>query len=201
AGARNDDLNAPPDDTGEALDLKPARLTTTFGLGKSLFDDRFGLTAERPDALIDLPRFAGDELDPDRSGGDLCVQACADDPHVVFHAVRNLARLARGVAVMRWSQLGFGRTSSTSRAQATPRNLMGFKDGTNNIKREDAAGPDKPIGVSEPGWLRGGPYLVARRIRMLIEVWDRSTLSDQERTIGRTKDEGAPIGTSREFDE
>ena len=65
------------------------------------------------------------------------MQACADDPQVAFHAVRNLARLGRGGVVMRWSQLGFGRTSSTSRAQDTPRNLMGFKDGTNNIKLED----------------------------------------------------------------
>jgi len=200
AGPRNEDLYAPPDDTGEALGLEPARLTITLGFGKSLFDERFGLAAKRPGALVDLPAFAGDELDPERSGGDLCVQACADDPQVVFHAVRNLARLARGVAVMRWSQLGFGRTSSTSRAQATPRNLMGFKDGTNNIKLEDTAALDKNVWVREPDWLRGGSYLVARRIRMLIEVWDRSTLSDQEKTFGRTKEEGAPIGARREFD-
>jgi deferrochelatase/peroxidase EfeB len=201
AGALNANGDAPPDDTGEALGLKPSRLTITMGFGKSLFDGRFGLAAKRPDALIDLPPFAGDELDPERSGGDLCVQACADDPQVVFHAVRNLARLGRGVAVMRWSQLGFGRTSATSRAQATPRNLMGFKDGTNNIKGEDKAALEKHVWVSDPDWLRGGSYLVTRRIRMLIEVWDRSPLADQERTFGRTKEEGAPLGKRREFDE
>ena len=65
------------------------------------------------------------------------MQACADDPQVAFHAVRNLARIGRGIVVMRWSQLGFGRTSSTSTAQETPRNLMGFKDGTNNITAEE----------------------------------------------------------------
>jgi deferrochelatase/peroxidase EfeB len=193
---------APPDDTGEALGLGPARLTLTFGFGPTLFD-RFGLSAQRPAALRQLPSFAGDALDPQRSGGDLCVQACADDPQVAFHAVRNLARLGRGVVVIRWSQLGFGRTSSTIRAQVTPRNLLGFKDGTNNIKLEDEDALREHVWVGppdEPGWLRDGSYLVARRIRMLIEVWDRSTLQDQERTIGRTKAEGAPLGSQHEFD-
>jgi deferrochelatase/peroxidase EfeB len=196
---------APPDDTGEALDLTPAHLTVTFGFGPSLFDDRFGLAAHRPAALAKLPPLPGDELDAGRSDGDLCVQACANDPQVAFHAVRNLARIGRGVVTVRWSQLGFGRTSTTSRAQATPRNLMGFKDGTANIKLEDDGelarhvwvGGDRP---GEPDWLRGGSYLVARRIRMLIEVWDRAPLKTQEETIGRTKVLGAPLGGRDEFE-
>jgi deferrochelatase/peroxidase EfeB len=196
---------APPADTGEALGLTPARLTVTFGLGPSLFDDRFGLASSRPEPLRDLPALPGDELDPGRSGGDLCVQACADDPQVAFHAVRNLARIGRGAVTVRWSQLGFGRTSSTSRAQATPRNLLGFKDGTRNLKAEDSADLSRHVWVaadraSEPPWLRGGTYLVARRIRMLIEVWDRSSLGDQEQTIGRHKASGAPLGGREEFD-
>jgi deferrochelatase/peroxidase EfeB len=196
---------APPADTGEALGLTPARLTVTFGLGPSLFDDRFGLAASRPEPLRDLPALPGDELDPDRSGGDLCVQACADDPQVAFHAVRNLARIGRGAVTVRWSQLGFGRTSSTSRAQATPRNLLGFKDGTRNLKAEDTAELARHVWVAgdragEPAWLRGGSYLVARRIRMLIEVWDRASLGDQEQTIGRHKASGAPLGGREEFD-
>jgi deferrochelatase/peroxidase EfeB len=196
---------APPADTGEALGLTPARLTVTFGLGPSLFDGRFGLAASRPDPLRDLPALPGDELDPGRSGGDLCVQACADDPQVAFHAVRNLARIGRGAVTVRWSQLGFGRTSSTSRAQATPRNLLGFKDGTRNLKAEDTADLARHVWVAgdragEPAWLRGGTYLVARRIRMLIEVWDRASLGDQEQTIGRHKASGAPLGGREEFD-
>jgi len=196
---------APPADTGEALGLTPARLTVTFGLGPSLFDDRFGLASSRPQPLRDLPALPGDELDPGRSGGDLCVQACADDPQVAFHAVRNLARIGRGAVTVRWSQLGFGRTSSTSRAQATPRNLMGFKDGTRNLKAEDSADLARHVWVAgdrpgEPAWLHGGTYLVARRIRMLIEVWDRTSLGDQEQTIGRHKASGAPLGGREEFD-
>ena len=48
--------------------------------------------------------------------------------------------------------------------------------------------------------MRGGTYMVARRVRMLIEVWDRSSLGDQEATFGRHKASGAPIGRRGEFD-
>jgi deferrochelatase/peroxidase EfeB len=200
----NHEALAPPQDTGEALGLTPAHLTVTFGLGPSLFDERFGLAARRPAPLRTLPALPGDELDPARSGGDLCIQACADDPQVAFHAVRNLARIGRGAVTVRWSQLGFGRTASTSRAQATPRNLMGFKDGTRNLKAEDPDALARHVWVAsdrpgEPAWLRDGTYLVARRIRMLIEVWDRTSLGDQEQTIGRHKASGAPLGERHEF--
>jgi deferrochelatase/peroxidase EfeB len=205
AGPHNNSQPAPPDDTGEALGLPPSRLTVTLGLGPSLFDTHrgLGLASKRPAVLRDLPHLPGDALDPDRSGGDLCVQACADDPQVDFHAVRNLARLGRGSVVMRWCQLGFGRTSTTSRAQSTPRNLMGFKDGTNNIRAEDTAEMNRHVWVGpsdSPAWMRGGTYLVARRIRMHIEAWDRAALEEQEQTIGRAKESGAPLGARAEFD-
>jgi deferrochelatase/peroxidase EfeB len=193
----------PPIDTGEALGLPAADLTITVGFGPSLFDDRFGLAAKRPAALAPIPALPGDTLDPDRSGGDLGVQACADDPQVAFHAIRNFARLARGVAVLRWSQLGFGRTSSTSTAQDTPRNLLGFKDGTNNIKAENTDEMDRFVWVGAEGdqpWMRGGSYLVARRIRMLIESWDTDYLADQEAVFGRFKNSGAPLTGRHEFD-
>jgi deferrochelatase/peroxidase EfeB len=194
---------APPVDTGEALGLEPAQLTITVGFGPSLFDDRFGLARRRPAALADLPRFPGDVLDPNRSGGDLCVQACANDPQVAFHVIRNFARIARGTAVMRWSQLGFGRTSTTSTAQARPRNLMGFKDGTNNIKAEDAGDLDRFVWVrneTDQAWMHGGSYLVARRIGMMLESWDADYLVDQESVIGRHKASGAPLTGTHEFD-
>ena len=196
-----------PQDTGEALDLAPGHLTVTIGYGPSLFDDRFGLADRRPAALRDLPAFVGDDLDPARSGGDLVIQACSDDPQVAVHAVRNLVRMGFGVVSVRWSQLGFGRTASTSQAQVTPRNMFGFKDGTANITAEDTAaldehvwvGPDDVPGAA--GWLAGGSYLVARRIRMHIEVWDRTPLMEQEQVIGRGKKVGAPLGRAAELDE
>ncbi|WP_285240610.1 iron uptake transporter deferrochelatase/peroxidase subunit [Pseudarthrobacter sp. MEB009] len=206
-GAVDGPYGAPPEDTGEALDLNAGRLTLTFGFGASLFEKdgvaRFGLDGRRPEALIDLPHFPGDDLDPARSGGDLVVQACADDPQVAVHAIRNLARIGFGRARVRWSQLGFGRTSSTSRAQQTPRNLFGFKDGTNNLKVEDAQLLDEHVWADstrpQDAWLAGGSYLVARRIRMHIEIWDRTSLGEQEGLIGRTKGTGAPLSGGGEF--
>jgi deferrochelatase/peroxidase EfeB len=202
-GAYGGLAEAPPDDTGEALGLKPSRLTLTIGFGPSLFE-RFGLADRRPEALVDLPKFAGDNLDKNRSGGDLCIQACADDPQVAVHAVRNLARIGFGKVVIRWSQLGFGKTSSTTPEAQTPRNLMGFKDGTRNIAGTDTAKLRKHVwvdGKDGPEWMTGGSYLVARRIRMHIETWDRTSLQEQEDVFGRDKGEGAPVGKAKERDE
>ena len=196
-----------PEDTGEALDLAPGHLTVTIGYGPSLFDDRFGLAGRAPEALHDLPAFMGDDLDLATSGGDIVIQACSDDPQVAVHAVRNLVRLGFGVVSVRWSQLGFGRTSSTSRSQVTPRNMFGFKDGTANITSEDTAALDEHVWVAPEdvtgaaAWMAGGTYLVARRIRMHIEVWDRTPLMEQEQIFGRDKRVGAPLGGTDEFEE
>ena len=196
-----------PDDSGEAQGLPPSGLTLTVGFGPTLFMtgdgvDRFGLAARRPYSLVELPVFPGDALDQSISGGDLCVQACANDPQVAVHAVRSLVRLGVGVVRVRWTQLGFGRTSSTSTAQATPRNLLGFKDGTANLKAENGSALEQFVWVGEDdvAWLAGGSYLVTRRIRMLIEDWDQVPAPHQEAVIGRTKTAGAPLGQRKEFD-
>jgi deferrochelatase/peroxidase EfeB len=206
-GAYGGLAEAPPDDTGEALGLRPSRLTLTIGFGPSLFEkygEKFGLTGQRPEALVDLPPFPGDNLEKTRSDGDLCVQACADDPQVAVHAIRNLARIGFGKVAIRWSQLGFGKTSSTTPDAQTPRNLMGFKDGTRNIAGTEPDRLKKFVWVGEgegPAWMTGGSYLVARRIRMNIETWDRTSLQEQEDVFGRDKGEGAPVGKAKERDE
>lgn len=191
-GATGGPAEAPPSDTGEALGLSPSQLTLTVGFGPSLFS-RFGLGASKPAALQDLPHFPGDAIQPEISGGDVCIQSCAHDPQVAVHAIRNLARIGFGVVSVRYAQLGF-----ISRGQTTPRNLLGFKDGTHNLKQEKQLWAQPGDG---PQWMNGGSYLVTRRIRMMIETWDRTSLGEQETIIGRTKGEGAPIGLAREFDE
>jgi deferrochelatase/peroxidase EfeB len=202
--------DSPPTDTGEALGLPAAGLTVTFGFGPTLFEkdgvDRFGLRARQPKALRRLPHFPADNLDLARSDGDLCVQACANDPQVAVHAIRNLARIGFGTVAMRWAQLGFGRTSSTSKAQDTPRNLFGFKDGTANLKSEEPEDVTDFVwvgGGDDPGadWLVGGSYLVARRINMHIETWDRTSLREQEGLVGRDRAHGAPLSGGTEFSE
>ena len=205
AGPPSADPNAPDGDSGDALGLPPSRLTLTFGFGPGLFvkdgKDRYGLASRRPEALADLPRFNGDQLLEARTGGDISVQACADDPQVAFHAVRQLSRLSYGMAALRWAQAGF---SSSPPDESTGRNLMGFKDGTANPVARPTAGvkPDEVvwIGGEGPDWLRGGSYVVVRRIRISLEHWDRTDTEFQEQVIGRRKRSGAPLGSAAEFD-
>lgn len=201
------DAKADPDqpnvESGATVGIGAARLTVTFGFGSSLFEkdgiDRFGLAKQRPEALVDLPRFAGDQLDPQRTGGDLSIQACADDPQVVEYAVRRLAKLATGLAVMRWAQMGF---TGGFKPNETPRNQMGFKDGTINIAANDSVAMDKFVWVGNegPNWLRGGSYMVIRPIRISLEHWDDMKTSFQEESVGRHKHSGAPMGKKAEFD-
>ena len=204
-GQPSSNKQLPPKDTGEAWGYKPNGLTITFGVGKGLFvdadgKDRFGLAAKMPAVLKEgMPSFAGDQLHAAQSDGDLLVQACSNDAQVCVHAIRNLTRIAFGTATLRWSQVGYGRTSSTSVDQETPRNLFGFKDGTNNIKAEDSTDQlNKHLWVQKGDdaaaeWMTGGTYYVARRIRMLAEIWDRLRLIEQEQTMGRDKRYGAPL--------
>jgi deferrochelatase/peroxidase EfeB len=187
---------APPVDTGEAVGSPVSRLTITLGYGPSLFDHRFGLAGRKPSALAQLPPLPNENLDPDYTGGDLCVQACSDDPLVAFHAVRNLARIGMGIVEHNWMELGFGRTSATTASQQTPRNLLGFKDGTRNIKAEQSQLMNDYVWVdpeADQPWLQRGSYLIARKIRIFVENWDRDYLQDQEHVIGRAKVSGAPL--------
>lgn len=209
-GADTGSYDAPPADTGEAEGLGAAHLTVTVGFGRSLFVDehgkpRFGLEGKLPEALIELPHFSGDMVEEQRSGGDIVVQACANDPQVAVHAIRNLSRLGFGTVRVRFSQIGFGRTAKTTQAQQTPRNLFGFKDGTANILAEDADALAKHVWVGKDStdqpWMAGGTYMVARRIRMQIETWDRSALREQENVVGRIKSTGAPLSGGEEFSE
>jgi deferrochelatase/peroxidase EfeB len=194
---------SPKNDSGDAVGLGPARLTLTFGFGPGLFEhdgvDRYKLRQRRPAALVELPPFRNDALEPERTGGDLCVQACADDPQVAFHALRMLTELGRGAVVLRWSQQGF---RSSPAPGSTPRNLLGFKDGTNNLNasNERQMASNVWVGHEGPHWIRAGTYMVVRRIRLRLNHWDAESVEEQERTFGRRKHSGAPLGERDEFD-
>lgn len=198
------DPSLAPADSGANIGLPPAKLTINFGFGPTLFEkngvDRFGLAKQRPAALADLPRFAGDQLIPERSGGDLSVQACGDDAQVLETVIRKMVSLAQGVAQIRWAQTGF---TGAYRATETPRNQMGFKDGTINVPTGNASEMQKFVwsGSEGPDWMRDGTYMVVRPIRIALEHWDKMTLGFQEQTMGRHKLSGAPIGKTHEFDE
>jgi deferrochelatase/peroxidase EfeB len=203
AAPLDNDLSAEAQDSGEAVGLSPHRLTLTFGFGPGLFvtkdgADRYGVAKHRPEALADLPRFNGDQLVAERTGGDLCVQACADDPQVAFHAVRQLSRLAYNSAKLRWAQPGF---LAAQKDKGTPRNLMGFRDGTMNPSITSPAMMNQFVWAGDDaGWMKQGSYLVARPIRIALEHWDRMKLGFQEQVMGRHKDTGAPLGSKNEKD-
>jgi deferrochelatase/peroxidase EfeB len=192
----------PPADTGEALDHGAANLTVTIGYGPSLFRSALGLSDAAPAALRPLPGFTGDQLDLAISDGDIVIQACADDPQVAFHAVHTLARLGLGTIALRAIQSGFGRTSVTTSAQVTERNLMGFKDGTNNLLADDPASLDRYVWIkgSTPSFMEGGTIMVYRRIRTRLELWNATSLTDQQQAVGRYKISGAPLTGTSEHD-
>jgi deferrochelatase/peroxidase EfeB len=187
-------------DTGEALNLGPASLTVTVGLGPRVFGDHYGLSSQRPALLRELKQLPSDALRPEFTGGDLSLQACADDPQVAYHAIRDLARIAKetGTAATRWTVMGFGRASA-GKGQDTPRNLLGFKDGTRNIK-EKADFETFVWARNGPAWQRYGSYQVVRKIQMHIENWDTDRVSNQNDVFGRHKVSGAPLTGFHEFD-
>lgn len=189
----------PHDDTGVALDAGPCGLTVTFGFGRSFFD-RTGMTSQRPESLRPLPQFSADELDPQRSNGDLWVQIGADDGLVAYHALRALQKDARGTARVRWQMNGFNRTPGATPHPMTLRNLMGQRDGTNNPKPSDADFDHRIFVPSSgsPAWMAHGSYAVQRRIRMLLDDWDKQSLHAREEVIGRKVDSGAPLSGGSE---
>lgn len=192
---KGDDSYEAPDpgmmaaDTGESIGMSPSRLTITFGFGAGLFvkdgKDRFGLASRRPAALVDMPDFGPiDQMVEEQTGGDLSIQACAEDPQVAFHAVRQLARIAEGVARIRWVQTGY-------RVNKGDRHLLGFsaeeKDPTMNAPEANSIW----VGDDGPDWMRGGSYVVGRRVRFALEHWDHMPLAYQGKAIGEVKHPGA----------
>lgn len=194
---KKDGSNAllPPSDTGETVGLNPYRLTLTFGVSAS-FLTKLGLEKKRPKLFRDLPAFPKEQLREQYTGGDIVIQACADDEQVAFHAVRNLIRKGRNKVTMKWSQSGF---AAIGDRMETPRNLFGFKDGTANVTTEKDF--DKVVWADSQDWMKNGSYMAVRRIIMHLETWDRTNLQEQENTFGRYKESGAPYGKKNEFDE
>ncbi|MET8058623.1 iron uptake transporter deferrochelatase/peroxidase subunit [Streptomyces microflavus] len=193
--------DGPGHDTGIALDAGPSSLTVTFGFGRTFFA-RTGLTSRLPAALDPLPPFSSDQLDAKRSDGDLWVQIGADDALVAFHALRAVQKESAGTVKVRWQMNGFNRTPGATARPMTARNLMGQIDGTGNPKPADEDFDRRIFVPASPGtpqeWLEGGSYAVVRRIRMLLDDWEKLPVDGQEQVIGRRKADGAPLSGGSE---
>lgn len=182
-------------------DVYPSGLQVAYGVGTSLLR-ACGLDDRRPEALVELPLFATDKLDDERTGGDLVVHIGAEDPLRLAAAAQQVtAGLGRGARV-RWSRRGFRQTLAATRDLGrTPRNLMGHRDGTNNpevgsplwdsvVRATESSGPTE--------WMNGGSYLVVRDIRIDLDDWFQEPLEDRDAVIGRSTETGAPLGSRHE---
>ncbi len=195
----------PPADSGILGPDPPADdLSVVVSVGASLFDGRYGLADRKPRELVQMPFMANDRLDPDRSHGDLLLTIQAEHSDTVLFALRQLMRRTRRTLLLEWVVEGFNRRSSpTDRTTGSPRNLLGFVDGTANLPAGDDGQMDEHVwtnGDGEPEWTTGGSYHVIRQIRMLVEFWDRTPLGEQEHLIGRRKANGAPLDGVHETD-
>jgi deferrochelatase/peroxidase EfeB len=191
-------VSSPPSDSDVVGPMvSPDGLTATLGLGASLFDDRFGLASQKPIKLTQLRAFPNDSPDPAWLHGDLSLQLCAYHPDTIHHAIRDITKHTRGVMQLRWKMDGY---ASPPRPSGTPRNLLGFKDGTANPTGQTAASLVWVNDPSEPKWAQGGSYQVVRLIRMLVEFWDRVSIDEQQDMFGRRRDSGAPLDGNNEFD-
>lgn len=193
-------VGAPPSDNGIVGPVVPTDgLTVTLSVGSSLFDDRFGLGSRRPKTLSRMEAFPNDALKPEWCHGDLMVQICGNRPDIIHHALRDITKYTRGAMQLRWRIDGF---QSPPRPAGTPRNLMGFKDGTANPPVSDA---NDIVWITkdsdEPEWAVGGSYQVVRPTAMFVEFWDRVSIGEQELMFGRKRDSGAPLDGVHETDE
>ncbi|CAI0698583.1 Deferrochelatase/peroxidase EfeB precursor [Serratia entomophila] len=201
------DPKLPPLDSGiMGPEIYPDNLTVTVSVGSSLFDERFGLQAQKPLRLQRMTRFPNDSLDASLCHGDLVLQICANTNETVIHALRDIIKHSPDLLSVRWKREGFiSAHSARSKGKETPINLLGFKDGTGNPKTDDKPLMDRVVWVGdsagEPAWAVGGSYQAARIIRFHVEFWDRTPLQEQQTIFGREKHSGAPLGMQHEHDE
>lgn len=177
------------------MNQESARLSITFGIGPRLLRD-LGLEKSKEvpgwvKRYVDgIPAFSADKLQDEWNGGDLILQICGDQATSAAHAARHLTRAGSSYCKPRWTQRGF----LDSPQGETPRNLLGFKDGT--------AQPRDEQDWQEAIWDEfGGSAMVVRRVVFDIPSWEELSRGDRELAFGRDMKTGAPLGGTDEFED
>nr|WP_269801399.1 Dyp-type peroxidase [Streptomyces odonnellii] len=174
--------------------------TASLALGSGVF----GVGGRSPRLLRLMPSFAGDLLDPAQSHGDVLVQIAGERAGDVTDAVERLLGVATGWRV-RWRVEGFRADNRVEDGHGLARNPFHFTEGFGNPagERETAERALVRDGQGEPDWAVGGSYQVVRIIRFATELWDKDSVHEQERIIGRRRDgrwlDGAPTDEQPNF--
>ncbi|MFC8827588.1 Dyp-type peroxidase [Streptomyces sp. NPDC057137] len=175
----------------------------SLGLGASLVE---GAAASSPQQLTVMPSFVGDLLDPTQSHGDLLVRVAGEHSAAVREAIQGVKAVAAKTGwTVRWAIDGFRADNRVEGGRGLARNPFHFTEGFGNPDSEREV-VDRVLvrdGQGEPEWAVGGSYQVVRVIRFATELWDKDSVPEQERIMGRGRDgrwlDGTPTAEEPNF--
>jgi deferrochelatase/peroxidase EfeB len=155
-----------------------------LALGEGAFASR----TDKPRHLKPMPSFAGDVMDPAQSHGDLLLHITGSSSRAVRQAADQTLR-ALPQQQMRWRADGTRPENRTEDGRGLSRNPFHFTEGHGNpaTAAEITERATVRTGQGEPSWAVGGSYQVIRIIRLATDFWDRDTVEEQERIIGRRR--------------
>jgi deferrochelatase/peroxidase EfeB len=134
-----------------------------------------------------MPPFPGDVLDPAHSHGDLLVQITGSSFSAVGEAADVVLRALPQQVF--WRIDGTRPESRTEDGRGLSRNPFHFTEGYGNpsLTAETHQRTTIRAGDGEPSWAVGGSYQVVRIIRLATDFWNRDSVEEQERIIGRRR--------------
>ncbi|MFI8435281.1 Dyp-type peroxidase [Streptomyces sp. NPDC079020] len=164
-----------------------------FALGATLFGTKDSL----PRQLKAMPHFAGDLLEPSMSHGDILVHVAGNRAAMVRKAVERIRNATSPHWNVRWHIDGSRPANRVEGGRGLARNPFRFTEGFGNpgTERESLDRALTAADQDEPQWAVGGSYQVVRIIRFATDLWDKDSIDEQERIIGRRRDGGWLDGT------
>ncbi|WP_229867149.1 Dyp-type peroxidase [Streptomyces gelaticus] len=164
-----------------------------FALGAKLF----GPEKSIPRRLKAMPHFTGDLLDPAMAHGDVLAHVASDKAAAIQKTVERLRNTTSPHWTIRWHINGSRPANRVEDGRGLARNPFHFTEGFGNpgTDRESLSRALISADQNEPQWAVGGSYQVVRIIRFATDLWDKDSVREQERIIGRRRDGGWLDGT------